>query len=169
MALTDKIIAALSKALKIEYIRLDADDGISGFIVSSQFVDMSSLDRQALIEDTLQAELTPAERRRIVMIAGLTPAEYDEVGARITVHKINELANGKVEVQVQGGVSDAEYVRGALKSVKGVKTNQPRQVPGAVGVLMSFQATGTEASPLTKTKAIHLLQNDPYISLMPST
>ena len=34
MGLEDKVIAALQPALNAEYIQLDADDGISGFVVS---------------------------------------------------------------------------------------------------------------------------------------
>ena len=34
------------------------------------------------------------ERRRILMIAGLTPEEYEAVGARIRIHKVRELSGG---------------------------------------------------------------------------
>src|ERR1041385_8477430 len=114
---------ALVEPLKAEYIRLEEDDGISGFIVSPRFQDISTVDRQGLIEDALsQASdlLSPEERRQGLMIAGLTPAEYDAVGARIRVHRVSEVAGGKVEVLLRGGLSDAEYVRGALNTQKGV-------------------------------------------------
>jgi hypothetical protein len=101
------------------------------------------------------------------MIAGLTPAEYDTVGARIRVHKIKELARGAVEVLLNGGSSDAEYVRGTLKSQKGIHTTEPKQVPGAVGILMSFRVKGTESTPLTKAKVIRILNSDQYIRVMP--
>jgi hypothetical protein len=101
------------------------------------------------------------------MIAGLTPAEYDTVGARIRVDEVKELAGGAVEVLLHGGPSDAEYVRGTLNNRRGVHTTEPTQVPGAVGVLMSFRAKGTAATPLTKAKAIRILNSDQYIRVMP--
>ncbi len=49
MDLKDKILEALSRALKPEYSRLDDDDGISGIVVSRAFEGMSTLDRQGRI------------------------------------------------------------------------------------------------------------------------
>ncbi len=132
---------------------------------------MSTLDRQVLIDDALRktkARLTPKELRQILMIAGLTPAEYDTVGARITVHNVKELAGGAVELLLHGAPSDAEYVRGALKHQKGIQTTEPRQVRGAVGALMSFRAKGSATAPLTKARAICILKNDQYIQVMPN-
>jgi stress-induced morphogen len=95
MDLKDKIINVLSQALQPEQVRLDDDDGISGFVVSGAFEGMSTLDRQGKIEELLQnAELTHEQRRRILMIAGLTPEEYEAVGARIRVHRVKEKARG---------------------------------------------------------------------------
>src|SRR5215469_6939663 len=79
---------------------------------------------------------------------------------------LREMAGGTVEVLLHGGLSDAEYVRGALNNQKGVRTSEPKQVPGAVGILMSFRAKGTETTPLTKAKTIRVLKNDPYIEVM---
>ena len=76
MVLTDKIISALRRPLKAEYIHLDDDDGISGFVVSREFEKLSMLDRQRLIDDALSnasASLSKDEQRRILMIAGVTP------------------------------------------------------------------------------------------------
>ena len=81
MDLKDKTLKALSQSLEPEYMRLEDDDGISGFVVTRLFKGMSSLDRQERIEEILQnASLTQEERRQILMIAGLTPEEYDAVG-----------------------------------------------------------------------------------------
>ncbi len=167
MDLKDKVLEALFLALQPEYVRLDDDDGISGFVVSRMFEGISTLDRQGNIEEVLQkVPLTQEERRRIVMIAGLTPVEYEAVGVRIRVHKVREMAGGVVEILLHGGLSDAEYVRGALNNQKGVRTTDPKPVSGAIGVLMSFRAKGSEANPLTKDKAIRILKKDQYIEVL---
>ena len=93
MDVKEKVIGALFKALKPEYVRLEDDDGISGFVVSRQFEGISPLDRQGRIEDAVSnASLTQEERRQVLLIAGLTPEEYASVGARIRVHKVREMA-----------------------------------------------------------------------------
>jgi hypothetical protein len=169
MDIEEKIITAFSQDLTPEYVRLEDDDGISGFVVSRQFKGVSALDRQGLIESALNnapEPLTRAERRRVLMIAALTPEEYASVGVRIRVRKVKETTGGAVEVLLDGGPSDAEYVRGAFKSQKGVQTTEPKSVPGALGVLMSFRAKATDASPLTKEKAVRALKKDRYIEVM---
>ena len=62
---------------------------------------------------------------------------------------------------------DAEYVRGALKSLKGVQTTEPKQVADAAGMLMSFEAKGSKATPLTKDKLIRTLKKQAYVDVMP--
>ncbi len=167
MDFKDKVIKALSQALKPEFVRLDDDEGISGFVVARSFEGMTTVDRQGKIEDVLQsAPLAQEERRRIVMIAGLTPEEYEAVGARIRVHRVRELAGGTVEIVLHGGLSDAEYVRLAIQKQNGVRTTNPQPVSGAIGVLISFRAKGSEANPLTKDKAIRILKKDQYIEVM---
>jgi len=169
MDIREKIIKALSEALPIEYVRLEEDDGITGFVVSRQFQGMSALARQDVIEAALKstsARLSPGERRQVLMIAGLSPVEYDSVGARIRIHKVNALAGGAVEVLLHGGSSDAEYVRGTFKSQKGIQTTEPKQVPGAFGILMSFQAKGAATTPLTKARALGILAKDEYIQVL---
>jgi hypothetical protein len=171
MELYDKVVNALQGPLDAEHIRLDEDDGVSGFVVSRRFEQMSELDRQRLIDDALrnaQVPLSSDEQRQILMIAGLTPSEYDSVGARIRVHRIREFADGSLEVLVHGGYSDAVYVKGALSNQKGVKATEPEASPGAVGILMTFRAKGSKASPLTKERAIAVLAADKYIQVMPS-
>ena len=169
MGLIDRIISALQTPLGAEYIRLDDDDGISGFVISSRFENMSNLDRQQLIDDALHNAADPIsaeEQRRILMIAGITPLEYESVGSKIRVHKIRELDGGSLEVVLHGTYSDAEYVRGALNNQKGVTTSEPAPSPGAVGVLMTFLAKGTQANPLTKETAARALEADKYIRVM---
>jgi len=167
MDLKDKILTALVEPLQPEYMRLEDDDGISGFVVSRVFKGMDSLDRQTRIEEILQnTPLTREERRRILMIAGLTPQEYDAVGVRIRVHRVRELADGGVEIVLHGGLSDAEYVRGVIGSQKGVQTTDPKPVSGAIGVLRSFEAKRAGANAFTRSKAIQALKKDQYIEVM---
>lgn len=56
-------------------IRLEDHDGIIGVITSTRFAGMESLDRQNLIGDLLETNLTPEERRRVQVIVGVTPDE----------------------------------------------------------------------------------------------
>ena len=167
MAAKAKIAEALFRAFKPEYVRLDDDQGISGIVVSRLFEDMSAMDRQTKIDEVLgAASLSQDERREVLMIAGITPAEFQTVGTRIRVHRIKEVAGGAVEVLLYGGSSDAEYVRNAFNNQKGVQTTEPKPVVGALGVWISFRAKGSSASPLTKDKAIRILKGDPYIEVM---
>ena len=145
MGLTEKITKALKKSLGAEYIRLKDDDGISGFVVSPQFEKVSMIDRQGLIDEALQKAADPLsaeEQRQVLMIAGLTPLEYESVGTRIRVRSIKELDDGSLEVLLRGGYSDALYVQGALKSQNGVTTTEPEPSPAAIGTLIKFRAQG---------------------------
>jgi hypothetical protein len=161
----------LREFIEVDFVRLEEDDGISGFVVSPQFQNMSMLDRQGLIGDALSKAsnpLNPKEKRHVLMIAGLTPLEYDSVGARIRIQKVKELAKGALEIILHGGSSDAEYVRRALNDQHGVQTTEPKPVADAVGILMSFRVKGTGATPMTKAKAIRILKSDRYIQVMPN-
>jgi acid stress-induced BolA-like protein IbaG/YrbA len=170
MDLKDRIAGELAAALKPEYIRLEDDDGISGVVVSDKFAGVDALDRQEMIDQVLRrAKLTLPERRRVLMIAALTPKEYAAVGAKIRVHRVREVGGGYVEVLLRGGHSDAEYVRGAIKNQKGVRTTDPQSVEGAPGVLMAFRAKGSDASPLTRDRVVRVLGKDPYIEVMTSS
>jgi hypothetical protein len=169
MDLKDKVKKALVHSLPVEYVRLEDDDGISGFVVSPRFEGMSGMDRQALIEGALGESpdpLTPEEKRRVLMIGAVTPLEYQSVGPRIRIHKVSEMPGGTVRIVLHGGLSDAEYVRGALDNQKGVQTTKPKQVAGAVGVLTSFLSKGPKADPLTKEKALRVLKKDRSIEVM---
>ena len=50
MDIRKKIVKALHEPLQAEFIKLDDDDGISGFVVSPRFKGMPTLDRQELID-----------------------------------------------------------------------------------------------------------------------
>lgn len=167
MDIKEKIIKALSRALQPEYVRLENNDGISGFVVSRIFEGISALERQKMIEEALGSDsLTKREQRQVLMIAGVTPAEYQAVGARIRIHKVKAMAGGVVEILLHGGLSDAEYVRRTLHHQKGVQTTEPKQSAGARGVLMSFRGKGSAAIPLTKERAIQVLKKDRYIEVL---
>jgi hypothetical protein len=170
MDIRDKIIKALREFLEVDYVRLQDDDGISGFVVSPTFQRMSMLDRQGLIDRALSdasTALNPKEKRQVVMIAGLTPMEYETVGAKIQIQKVEAVAKGALEIILRGATSDAEYVRRALTNQNAVKTSEPKPVSGAAGTTMSFRVTGLGATPMTKATAIQILNNDPYIQVMP--
>ncbi len=87
MDLKEKVEAALNGAVVASRIRLEEDNGISGFVVSADFRGMSALDRQTLIDNALRSssvKLTKPELRRILAIAALTPAEYETVDLKVT-------------------------------------------------------------------------------------
>jgi len=56
-------------------VRLRDDDGIIGVITSRRFSRMDSMQRQDIIHDVLSNQLTPQERRGVVLIVGVTPEE----------------------------------------------------------------------------------------------
>lgn len=171
MGLTDRIVSALRNSLQVEYARLEDDDGVSGFVVSPQFEDLPTLDRQQLIDDALRNSPDPfsaEEQRRILMIAGLTRTEYELVGAPVRVHRIREVGDGSVEIFLHGGRTDAEYVRGALSNQKGVTTTEPSDSPGGAGIFTTFLARGSDVNPLTEAMVERILSADPYIAVMNS-
>jgi len=53
-------------------------DRISGFIISERFKDMWPTERQDLIWDIFERELTPVEKSHILMILTLTPQEEED-------------------------------------------------------------------------------------------
>ncbi len=82
MHLKEKVAAALKEAIADARLRLEDDDGISGVVVSTEFKGMSSLDRQTLIDQALRrsaVKFSKQERRNILAIAALTPAEFASV------------------------------------------------------------------------------------------
>jgi len=64
MDVKERVEKALSAALGDAYVRLEDDDGISGFVVSSRFKGMPTLDRQGLIDNALgKADLLSPQPR----------------------------------------------------------------------------------------------------------
>jgi len=162
----EKILKILSKSLQPEYARLDDEDGITGFVVSQQFQGTSSLDRQFRLEQLWhEAALTPDERGKVLMIACLTPNEYEAAGVRVRIHRVRETDPGEVEVRLQGSSSDAEYVRNVFVKKRGLQTTVARPVRENTGVVQAFTVTGTEARPLTREKSLRILHEDPYIEV----
>ena len=87
MDLKEKVEIALKGVITATRIRLEEDDGISGYVVSSDFRGLSALDRQSLIDKALRTsavKLTKPELRQILAIAALTPAEYETVDLKET-------------------------------------------------------------------------------------
>ena len=115
MDIREKVLKALRERIDVDYVRLEVDGRLTGFVVSPRFENMPTMDRQILIDEALDKAsipFTPEERRQILMIAALTPTEYSAVGVRIRVQRVKEMAGGAVEVTLHGGLDDAEYVRG---------------------------------------------------------
>lgn len=78
MDLLEKVKAALEQYFQPDLLKLEDDDGISGYVVAQQFRGMSSLDRQTLIDQALRRSKEPLSReenRRVIAIAGLSPEE----------------------------------------------------------------------------------------------
>src|SRR5207247_8106220 len=113
MDVREKVVAALTQGLEPAFIRLDDDDGISGFVVSRQFEGLSGMDRQLRIDEALASghpALTKEEQRHVLMIAGLTQVEYEVVGMRIRVEDVKETRDG-VEILIDGPSYDTQHVR----------------------------------------------------------
>lgn len=78
MTLKEKVEAALTASLNPEFMDLDDDDGIFGYVVAAKFQRMTALNRQKLIHQALRAaphQLLLKELRQVVFISTLTPAE----------------------------------------------------------------------------------------------
>lgn len=78
MELTEKIAGILQSSFNAEDVRVSDDEGITGFVISTAFQNLSSLDRQKLINGKLRAKeggLLPRELRRVLLISPLTPLE----------------------------------------------------------------------------------------------
>ena len=85
MDLCEKVFQTLKNGLKLDYMHLDDDDGIIGYVVSHVFDGVSTLDRHELLENVLAQQLSHAERRRILVIAPLTPDEWGAIGQQIPI------------------------------------------------------------------------------------
>ncbi len=74
------VLRRLEKALARRFpppatIKLEDHDGIVGVITSPQFAGMETIDRQDLIGEVVDESLRPDDRRRILVIVGVTPDE----------------------------------------------------------------------------------------------
>lgn len=80
MNLREKVTRILQEAFQPEQVVLEDDEaGMTGYLISTRFSGMNSIDRQGLIYDALrakEAKLSKAELRRILAIAPVTPEEY---------------------------------------------------------------------------------------------
>ncbi len=56
-------------------VKLRDEDGIIGVVTSKRFRRLDSMQRQDIIHDILTTSLTPAERRKVVIIVAVTPEE----------------------------------------------------------------------------------------------
>jgi hypothetical protein len=56
-------------------VKLEDNDGIIGIIASPNFERMDTIDRQSLIGEIVETHLSPEERRRVLVIVGVTPDE----------------------------------------------------------------------------------------------
>ena len=80
MDLIKRVGSILRRRFAPADVKLEDDDGLTGYVVSSKFRGMSSLDRQTQIDDALRdssAKLSAGDLRRILMIAALTPVEFE--------------------------------------------------------------------------------------------
>ena len=136
MGLTEKIVNALQKRFCAAYIRLDVDDGISGIVARAAFEQMfdsrpPANDRRNALRNAADP-LSNEEQRQILMIAGLTPQEYESAVALIRVHEIRELSDRSLEVLLHGTYWDATYVRVSARNQRGVTATEPEQSPDAI-------------------------------------
>ena len=85
MDLKEKIRRALGRSIRLDDVHLEDDDGITGYVVSPDFRGLSALDRHELMDKALRdrgAELSRAELRRVLMIAAVTPVEFEAIVER---------------------------------------------------------------------------------------
>ena len=76
MEVVEKVRALLTSAFPPpDKLDLEDDDGIIGTLVSERFEGVPVRDRIDMIWDVLDKNLTPEERRRVVLIVAATPVE----------------------------------------------------------------------------------------------
>ncbi|WP_165220128.1 hypothetical protein [Aquisphaera insulae] len=169
MGVSEKIVETLSRAIPVDYIRVEDDDGVSGFVISKKFRDMSMLDRQRLIADALDGSSSPLnarERRSVLMIAGLTPEEYEVVGTPIRIRDVREEPGGTIRMVLDGRHPDAESVGKLLSGHAGVETTEIEAVPEAFGDRMALRARGKSPSSLSRSEILRFLRKSPYVEIM---
>jgi hypothetical protein len=78
--LIPKVEYLLRSRFRVYVLQLRHGNGIYGFVVSPDFEDLSSSERQGLLRQAFRdptSNLTDCERRRITFISTFTPAEYE--------------------------------------------------------------------------------------------
>ncbi len=82
MDIREKVAEALRRRFAPDRMVLRDDNGIYGYIVSDKFLGLTSLERQREIDRTFRdaaANLSRAERLNILVIAPITPEEYEGI------------------------------------------------------------------------------------------
>ncbi|HEV3385579.1 MAG TPA: hypothetical protein VG097_12250 [Gemmata sp.] len=79
-SLKNPLVRKLEKVLLKKFpspaiVKLEDLDGIIGVITSDEFAGMESIDRQSLIGEIVEKNLSPEERRQVQVIVGVTPNE----------------------------------------------------------------------------------------------
>jgi acid stress-induced BolA-like protein IbaG/YrbA len=74
------VVRKLKKILEERFpppdkVKLRDEDGIIGILTSKRFRRMDSMQRQDLIHDILETQLTAEERQHVVIIVAVTPEE----------------------------------------------------------------------------------------------
>jgi stress-induced morphogen len=83
MDLKEKVEKALRSHFRVEHIKLVDDNGISGFVVSPDFLGVDRPERRTRVARALRdpsMKLTRREQHRVLVIAPFTPVEYDLYG-----------------------------------------------------------------------------------------
>lgn len=79
MDVCKKIEHALARSLHPDHLELRENEGVIGYVVSSRFRRMESLDRQMLIDQVLRDSrnrLRAEEIKQVIAIVALTPEEF---------------------------------------------------------------------------------------------
>ena len=74
------LLGKLEKRLRERFpppatVKLEDHDGIIGVVTSVEFAKMDTIDRQNLIGQIVDENLTPEERRKVQVIVAVTPDE----------------------------------------------------------------------------------------------
>lgn len=167
----EKVVVALKRRFNPAFIHVDDVDGITGLIVSDAFDGRSSMDRQQEIRETLEdsrSNLSQAELRQVLVIAGLTVPEYDLGRSTVRVHQVRRRGH-VVEVVLHGGLDDARYVRDVLDQIPGVVTSEPFEQPGDTGVFYSLKASRPQGDSLDEDEVRDALTNDGAVEFVPTS
>src|SRR5262245_22230410 len=75
-------------------VRVRANDGIIGFVISPRFKGLDDIDRQGLVWNALNRDLDAAERREVAIIVALTPKEEAAYSATEIDRRVGSSADG---------------------------------------------------------------------------